>query len=67
MAKLKGGIVGCGGIGTSKHLPSIKKVGLAEVGAFCDIIEERAIEMLKEIAAYKILCKENKLEIDKED
>ncbi|MBR2489633.1 MAG: hypothetical protein IKB45_04095 [Clostridia bacterium] len=29
-------------------------------------VEERAIEMLKEIAAYKILCKENKLEIDKE-
>ncbi len=33
---------------------------------FADWAKDRAIEMLKEIAAYKILCKENKLEIDEE-
>ena len=44
MAKLKAGIVGCGGIANSKHLPAIQKNGLAEVVAFCDIVEERARE-----------------------
>ncbi len=33
---------------------------------FTDWVEDRAIEMLKEIAAYKTLCKENKLELGKE-
>ena len=33
---------------------------------YVEWVENRAIEMLKEIAAYKILCKENKLEIDEE-
>ena len=33
---------------------------------FSDWVEDRAIEMLKEIAAYKELCKENKLELTKE-
>lgn len=33
---------------------------------FSDWVEDRAIEMLKEIAAYKLLCKENKLELTKE-
>ena len=67
MAKLKGGIVGCGGIGTSKHLPSINKVGLCEVVAFCDIIEERAIDAAKKFGTpdarvytdYKEMLKEN--------
>lgn len=31
---------------------------------YVEWVENRAIEMLKEIATYKILCKENKLEID---
>lgn len=30
-------------------------------------VEEKAIESLKTVAAYKILCKENKIEPDKED
>lgn len=42
MEKLRAGIIGCGGIANNKHLPSIQKVGMAEVVAFCDIIEERA-------------------------
>ena len=44
MAKLKAGIIGCGGIANGKHLPSTQKVGLAEMVAFCDLIEERAKE-----------------------
>ena len=30
-------------------------------------VEDKAMESLKTIAAYKLLCKENKLEISKED
>ncbi len=33
---------------------------------FSDWVEDRAIEMLKEIAAYKELCKENKIELSEE-
>ncbi len=42
MANLKVGIIGCGGIANNKHLPAIAKVGLADIVAFCDIVEERA-------------------------
>jgi predicted dehydrogenase len=66
MAKLKVGIVGCGGIANQKHLPSIKKAGLADVVAFCDIVKERAEKAAKEYGAddarvftdYKELLKE---------
>lgn len=44
MEKLRLGIIGCGGIANNKHLPSIKTVGKADVVAFCDIIEERAVQ-----------------------
>ena len=46
--KVKIGIIGCGGIGTGKHLPSLAKVPEAEVVAFCDIIPERAEKAAKE-------------------
>lgn len=39
---VKVAIIGCGGIGTAKHLPSLSKVEEVEVVAFCDIIIERA-------------------------
>ena len=39
---LKVGVIGCGGIANGKHLPSIKKNGLAEIVAVCDLIVERA-------------------------
>ncbi len=43
MAKLRIGIVGCGGIANQKHLPAMKhNSDLCEVVAFCDIILERA-------------------------
>lgn len=38
------GIIGCGGIATGKHLPGLAKVKDADIVAFCDIIEERAVE-----------------------
>lgn len=40
--KVRVGIIGCGGIGRGKHLPSLKKLDNVEVVAFCDIIKGRA-------------------------
>ncbi|MDR0292807.1 MAG: Gfo/Idh/MocA family oxidoreductase [Oscillospiraceae bacterium] len=48
MAKLKVGIVGCGGIANQKHLPSVRKTGLADAVAFCDLLPGRAEEAAKE-------------------
>ncbi len=48
MDQLKLGIIGCGGIANSKHLPSIKEAGGADVVAFCDIIPERAKKSAEE-------------------
>ncbi|MBQ8387727.1 MAG: Gfo/Idh/MocA family oxidoreductase [Clostridia bacterium] len=44
MAKLRIGIIGCGGIANCKHMPALAKLDTAEMVAFCDIIEERAIK-----------------------
>lgn len=38
------GIIGCGGIANGKHMPALKKQPNAEMVAFCDIIEERAVK-----------------------
>lgn len=38
------GIIGCGGIATGKHLPSLSKLANVHLAAFCDIVEERAAE-----------------------
>ncbi len=43
MEKLKVGIIGCGGIANSKHLPAlVSQKDKCEMVAFCDIIPERA-------------------------
>lgn len=49
MTKLKFGIIGCGGIANSKHLPALAKLSAElEMVAFCDIIEERAVKAATE-------------------
>ncbi|WP_322173576.1 Gfo/Idh/MocA family protein [Acutalibacter caecimuris] len=40
--KIRIGIIGCGGIANSKHMPSLSKQPDVELEAFCDIMEERA-------------------------
>jgi predicted dehydrogenase len=41
--KIRIGIIGCGGIAGTKHLPALSKLSsMCELVAFCDIIEERA-------------------------
>ena len=42
------GIIGCGGIANGKHMPALKKIEEAEMVAFCDIIEERAVKAARE-------------------
>lgn len=44
MSNIKAGIVGCGGIATNKHMPSIQELGGIDLVAFCDINEARAIK-----------------------
>jgi predicted dehydrogenase len=53
MAKLKVGVIGCGGIANGKHMPSIKASGLADMVAFCDIVKEKAEKAAKEYGAKK--------------
>ncbi|MBS5520667.1 MAG: Gfo/Idh/MocA family oxidoreductase [Clostridiales bacterium] len=54
MEKVKVGIVGCGGIANSKHLPALKKnKDLNDIVAFCDIIPERAEKAAKEYGTSK--------------
>ena len=46
--KVKIGIIGCGGIANGKHMPSLSKLDNVEMVAFCDIIEERAVQAAKQ-------------------
>lgn len=51
-AKLKVGIIGCGGIAHNKHFPALKaNADKAEIVAFCDIIPERAQESCENFGA----------------
>ena len=69
--KIKVGIIGCGGIANGKHMPSLKKTGEVEMVAFCDIIEERAVEAAKKYGTpdakvytdYKELLKDKSIEV----
>lgn len=72
MKKVKIGIIGCGGIANGKHMPAYKALAdQAEMVAFCDIIEERALKAKKEYGDknsrtytdYKELLKEKKIDM----
>ncbi len=53
--ELKVGIIGCGGIANGKHMPSLTRIKGVELVAFCDIVEERALEA-KEKFGTKDAC-----------
>ncbi len=67
--KTKIGIIGCGGIANGTHLRSISKIDFLEPVAFCDIIEERAVETAKKYGStdakiytdYKELLKDESI------
>ena len=72
MSKLKVAVIGCGGIANQKHFPALKNnADLAEIVAFCDIIEERAQKAAEEFGApgakvytdYRELLKDESIEV----
>ena len=48
MAKIKVGVIGCGTIANSAHIPAYLKNEEAEIRYFCDIIPERAEKAVKD-------------------
>ena len=50
MARLKVGIIGCGGIANGKHLPALKAINRVDIVAFCDLIPDKAEKAAKEAA-----------------
>ena len=69
--KVRIGIIGCGGIANGKHMPSLKTVKEAEMVAFCDIVEQRAIDAAKKFGVegaktytdYKELLKDETIDV----
>ena len=69
--KIKVGIIGCGGIGSQKHMPALTGIKEAEVMAFCDIIPERAETLCKKYGNekaklytdYKELLKDGSIDV----
>lgn len=64
------GVIGCGGIAFSKHMPSYKKMNNVEMVAFCDIVPERAEKAKAQFGTknsqtyvdYKELLKDNSID-----
>lgn len=50
---MKIGIIGCGSIANSAHIPSYMQNKEAEIGYFCDIIEERAQKAVEQYGCGK--------------
>ncbi|GFP74701.1 Gfo/Idh/MocA family protein [Clostridium fungisolvens] len=72
MKKLKIGFIGCGGIANGKHFPALSKLtDKVELVAFCDIVEERAVEAAKQYGTadakvytdYKELIKDETIDV----
>jgi predicted dehydrogenase len=69
--KLKIGIIGCGGIANGKHMPSLAKLSNVEMVAFCDLIEEKAVEAAKQYGTedakvytdYRELLKDKSIDV----
>ena len=70
MKTVKIGVIGCGGIANNKHMPAYTANKKAELVAFCDIVEERAIkanekfgnENTKYYTDYKELLKDKSID-----
>ncbi len=68
---VKIGIIGCGGIANGKHMPALSKIKEVQMVAFCDIVEERAVNAAKKYGVedakvytdYKELLKDKDIEV----
>jgi len=45
MSKVRIGVIGCGGMGTNIHLPSLSEIEDCEICAVCDLVHEKADKM----------------------
>lgn len=71
MEKLRFGIIGCGSIANSKHIPTLLKQPQAEIVALCDIAEDRAraaakkfeLDGVKIYTDYKDLCDDQGIDV----
>lgn len=69
--KLKAGIIGCGGIAEQKHLTAVLKINEAEVTALCDIMPQKAENLIKKFGLsgvkvysdYKELLKDETIDV----
>jgi len=68
--KIRVGIIGCGGIGIGKHLPSLANLPDVEVVAFCDLEKQKAEDAKKQFGTpnakvytnYKQLLKDESIQ-----
>ena len=67
MAKLRVGIIGCGGIANSKHMSALAGIEEVEMVAFCDIILEKAEKAVKEYGTPDAKAYEDYKELLKDD
>jgi predicted dehydrogenase len=69
--KVRVAIIGCGGIANGKHIPALSKLDTIELVAFCDIIEERALQAAERVGTtgirvytdYKELLKDETIDV----
>ncbi|MBQ6420549.1 MAG: Gfo/Idh/MocA family oxidoreductase [Clostridia bacterium] len=70
--KFRIGIIGCGGIANGKHMPALAQLKKdVELVAFCDIVEERAVEACEKYGTpdakvytdYKELLKDETIDV----
>ncbi len=71
MAKLRFGVIGCGWIGTAKHIQTLAKHPDASLVALCDILPERmdaaekqyGLAGVKKYADYRDLCADKDIDV----
>lgn len=69
--KVRVAIIGCGGIANGKHIPGLSRLDNVELVAFCDIIEQKAIDAAALIGTtgirvytdYKELLKDETIDV----
>ena len=71
MAKLKFGVIGCGWIGTAKHIGGLRQHPNAELVALCDIVPEKMeiaekqfnLEGVEKYSDYRDLCSDPAIDV----
>lgn len=64
---VKVGVIGCGGIANGKHLPSLAKISVVSMVAFCDIDKTKAESAAKRYGDKNATVYEDYIELLKDD